>query len=114
MSRTGAWRTSCAAPKPGLGEYRLTPRALADLDAIAEYTLDRWGRAQAETYLTALTARMAWLAESPGRGQRRDDIAPGYRCFREGRHLVFYVVTGAEVSIIGVPHTAMDPVTHLV
>ena len=96
-----------------MADYRLTPRALADLDAIAEYTLARWGRTQAESYLTALTDRMAWLAASPELGQQRDDIAPGYRCFREGQHLVFYLVSDGFISIIGVPHNSMDVGAHL-
>ena len=96
-----------------MADYRLTPCALADLDAIADYTLNRWGRAQAATYLTALTDRMAWLAASPDLGHRRDDVAPGYRCFREGQHLVFYVLSDGGISVIGVPHSSMDVGAHL-
>lgn len=94
-----------------MASYRLTPRALADLDAIAEYTLDTWGRAQTERYLTALTDRMAWLAAAPDLGKARDEIAPGYRSFPEGRHLIFYIEAGGFISIIGVPHRSMDAQT---
>jgi toxin ParE1/3/4 len=91
-------------PKNGVADYLLTPRALKDLDAIADYSLERWGHKKTREYLTALTDRMQWLAEDPGRGHPRDDIDAGYRCFGEGQHLIFYVRSIANISIIGVPH----------
>lgn len=96
-----------------MSDYRLTPRALEDLDAIARYTIERWGRDQARTYLNALTGRMSWLANGPELGRRRDDVSPGYRCFREGQHLIFYVEADFEIRIIGVPHVSMDITAHL-
>lgn len=96
-----------------MADYVLTPRALADLDDIAEYTLERWGRAQAEKYLSALTKRMEWLAASPNLGANRDEIAQGYRCFPEGNHLVFYIIKHDMIQIIGVPHKSMDIDVHL-
>lgn len=88
--------------------YRLTPRALADLDAIASYTLERWGEAQAEAYLRALSNRFEWLAENPQLGKPRDDVARGYRCYPQGRHLIFYICDDAAIDIIGLPHRSMD------
>lgn len=88
--------------------FRLTPRALADLDTIAAYTKDRWGVAQMAKYLRALDARFHLIAENPKTGQRREDIAPGYRAIPYGRHLIFYVVTKDGPAIIGIPHQSMD------
>ena len=88
--------------------YRLTPRALADLDAIASYTLERWGEAQVEAYLRALSNRFEWLAENPQLGKPRDDVAKGYRCYLQGRHLIFYIFDDSSVDIIGLPHRSMD------
>lgn len=91
-----------------MSRYRLTPRALADLDSIADYTLAHWGAAQMETYVTALDRRFEWLAQNPMLGRDRGDVARGYRCFRQGAHLVFYVIGGDEIHIIGIPHVTMD------
>jgi len=71
-----------------VADYLLTLRALKDLDAIADYSLERWGRDKTHEYLTALTDRMQWLADDPGRGHPRDGIDAGYRCFGEGQHLI--------------------------
>lgn len=91
-----------------MADYRLTPRALADLDAIADYSLARWGRDQTERYLSNLTKRMEMLAETPSMGRDRSEVAPGYRSFPEGRHIVFYVEVETGIAVIGVPHASMD------
>lgn len=91
-----------------MSSYRLTPRALRDLDQIADYTLAQWGDRQAEIYLNALAKRFEWLAKNPNAGRARDDIAQGYRSYREGSHLIFYMVERGVVAIIGVPHGSMD------
>ncbi len=67
-----------------MAKYRLTPRALRDLDAIADYSLDRWGPDQTEAYLEQIAGRFQWLADNPDIGRVRDDVADGYRSFPEG------------------------------
>ena len=95
--------------KAGLRIYRLTPRALNDLDAIADFSLDRWEPHQTEDYLRQLADRFQWLADNPSTGRPRDDVADEYRSFSEGKHVIFYLVMPEEkIAIIGVPHTAMD------
>jgi toxin ParE1/3/4 len=88
--------------------FRLTPRALRDLDAIADYTLAKWGERQTAKYLSELDARCSWLAQNPGAGRSRDEIGHGYRSYPHGAHVVFYLIDGANIAIIGVPHGAMD------
>ena len=96
-------------PSNDVARYRLTPRALSDLDAIADYSLDRWGPHQTEDYLRQLADRFQWLADNPSVGRPRDDVADGYRSFPEGKHVIFYLVMPEEeIAIIGVPHAAMD------
>jgi toxin ParE1/3/4 len=88
--------------------YRLTPRALADLDSIADFTLATWGERKLRNYLSDLERRFQWLADNPMLGRARDDIAVGYRCFPQGAHLIFYIAQADEIHIIGVPHASMD------
>ena len=88
--------------------FRLTPRAVADIEAIADYTAAAWGSAKMEDYLRSMTRRFEWLAQNPLAGRERNDVHPGYRSFPEGSHVVFYVVAGEYVDIIGIPHRSMD------
>lgn len=91
-----------------MAEFKLTPRALKDLDAIADYSLGKWGSERTTEYIDALVRRMHWLAENPELGRERRDVAAGYRSFTQGRHVVFYIVGEGSISIIGVPHASMD------
>ena len=88
--------------------FRVTPRAAADLNHIAVYTLRNWGRRQATAYLKALNDRFVWLAEYPDIGRARPEILPELRSFREGSHIIFYRARGTSIEIIGVPHMSMD------
>ena len=88
--------------------YRVTPRAAADLNRIATYTLRNWGRWQTTAYLKALSDRFGWLSEHPEIGRARPEILPDLRSFREGSHIVFYRTRGTVIEIIGVPHVSMD------
>lgn len=88
--------------------FRLTPRALRDLDAIADYTLAAWGERQTEKYLGELEQRFRWLAQNPRLGRPRDEVGEGYRSYPHGAHIIFYLIEAGEIAIIGVPHGAMD------
>ena len=88
--------------------WRLTPRALQDLDSIADYTIEKWGIDQLENYLGSLLESFDRLSEHPALGRERPDIHPGYRSFPVESHLVFYVEDGNFINIIGIPHKSMD------
>ena len=89
-------------------KYRITPRAAADLDAIADYTIEKWGVEQLESYLNALASRFEWLASNPLLGRERNDVHKGYRSYPEGSHVVFYIAQGDSIAIIGIPNKSMD------
>ena len=38
----------------------------------------------------------------------RDDVGQGYRSYRQGSHLIFYIVENGVLAIIGIPHGSMD------
>lgn len=88
--------------------FNLTPRAKEDLRNIWNYTFDEWSEARADRYIGALFDRFAWLATQPLIGKHRTDIRDGYYCFPQGEHLVFYLLNGDAIDIIGVPHKEMD------
>jgi toxin ParE1/3/4 len=48
-----------------MAEYRLSPQAQRDLDALFDHTVARWGLAQALDYADLMEAACAALAEAP-------------------------------------------------
>lgn len=91
-----------------MADFRITPRARADLLAIGRYTLQIWGRNQRDIYLRNLDKRFQWLADNPRLGQHRTDVQEGHYSFLEGAHLVFYILREGGIDIIGIPHQNMD------
>ncbi|HED18381.1 MAG TPA: type II toxin-antitoxin system RelE/ParE family toxin, partial [Gammaproteobacteria bacterium] len=71
-----------------------------------------WGAEQADKYIRSLLSRFTWLSENPQLGKQRAEIKPGYYCFPEGMHLIFYKITPDEIEIIGIPHQSMDFIAH--
>jgi len=92
--------------------YRVTPRAFADLAAIARYTVAVWDESQRDAYLEAIEQRFSWLAKQPMAGRSRPEINERYRSFPEGSHVIFYIVREDGIDIIGVPHRSMGLPTY--
>jgi toxin ParE1/3/4 len=92
--------------------YALHQQAQYDLEAIWIYSYREWGVEQADQYIRALLSRFTWLSENPQLGKQRTEIKPGYYCFPEGMHLIFYKITQDGINIIGVPHQNMDIVSY--
>ena len=80
--------------------FELSRLAVADLDAIADYTADRWANEQARVYLDALRARLTQLAS-------------GLLCFPFESHVVFYIVTDFGIAVVRVLHKRQDPFRHI-
>ncbi len=59
------------------GRIFLSPRAQTDLDKIWDYTADRWGLDQAETYTRNIWQRIEEVAAKPAMGQDCSDIRAG-------------------------------------
>lgn len=96
-----------------MNTYRLTPAAQRDLSSIWDYTTDRWGPRQAETYVVELRAAIERLAADPERGRTCDDLRAGYRRYGIGSHVLFYVARPDGVDIIRILHQRMDPTRHV-
>jgi toxin ParE1/3/4 len=96
-----------------MAEYRLTPAAERDLEAIWTYTSQRWGVEQANRYIDILTAAFAELAQSPKTAPACDRIRPGYRRRSVERHMIYFRITAYGIAIVRLLHDRMDASRHL-
>ena len=94
-------------------EYRLSPAASRDLEAIWLYTPDGWGIEQAHHYTDEIAAAFSQLANQPQLGLACDYIRKGYRRSRVGRHAIYYRITDYGIAVIRVLHDRMDTARHL-
>ena len=86
--------------------FRITPRARQDLIDIGRYTAERRDSRQRDDYLRELDRRFSWL------GRHRPDVRTGYFSFRQGSHVIFYLIRDGCIDIIGIPHQRMDVVDY--
>jgi Plasmid stabilization system protein len=96
-----------------MAEYRLTPAAERDLEAIWRYTLKQWGIEQADRYIDFLTTAFAGLAQSPQTAPACEHIRPGYRRWGVERHMIYFRVTDYGIAVVRVLRDRMDAPRHL-
>ena len=91
----------------------LSPRAQRDIDGIWNFTAERFGAGQAETYIRAIEGAVRTIAEEPRRGRACDDVRAGYFKFPVGSHVLFFRLIDANVDIVRILHASMDFGSHL-
>ena len=87
----------------------VSAQAEAEIDSIAEYTTNTWGRAQADVYLTKLDDGFGLLARNPLLGRSCDWIRAGLRRHEIEKHVVFYRIVTGGIRISRVLHQRMLP-----
>jgi len=79
-----------------------------DLEAIAEYSIARFGIEQARNYRDRLRECLEQLAANPGLGRRAEQLSARLRRYEYRSHIIFYQEKGAEILIVRVLHYRMD------
>jgi toxin ParE1/3/4 len=95
------------------GRFVIRPRAQADLDEIWDYTADRWGLDQAETYARQLWKDIELVADRPSLGRECSEVRPGYRKYPSGSHVLFYRPTADGIDVVRILHERMDYERHI-
>ncbi len=87
--------------------YRLSPEARSDLDSIWDYIADD-NIPAADGLLHKVHEKLRLLAEAPGVGRPRDELAPGLRSLPVGNYLLFYRVIREGIEVVRVLHGARN------
>ena len=98
--------------KPPMNDYRLSRLAAADLEEIAEYTIERFGIEQSRRYRDGLKTCFVQLADNPALGRRAEQLIRGLRRFAHQSHVVFYISEPENLLIVRVLHSSMDVPRH--
>lgn len=96
-----------------MSSYTLSPNAARSLEDIANYSLGEFGQQQAIRYLTMLNDKFGYLAETPERGRKRNEIKAGYLSYFVGSHTVYFKIAEDGILIIDVLLQSMEPRRHL-
>jgi toxin ParE1/3/4 len=77
--------------------------------AIAKYTVEKWGAAQAIRYARDLERSFQLLAERPGMGRECVEIDTRLHRHELGKHVVFYRLKQDGIRVVRVLHQQMMP-----
>jgi toxin ParE1/3/4 len=96
-------------------DYQLFRSAKADedLDDILQYTLERWGDAQAIVYGKLLERAFEDILRTPSIGHARPDLSPEKRVMVAGSHLIVYSVSGTIIYVSRILHGRMNIKGHV-
>lgn len=82
--------------------------AIAEINAIWDYTFDKWGIAQADEYSRLIEVACDGLASGTQSGASAEHIRAKYRLLHAGKHTIYFRVTETEIEIVRVLHQSMD------
>ncbi|MCW0183083.1 MAG: type II toxin-antitoxin system RelE/ParE family toxin [Zavarzinia sp.] len=80
--------------------YRLSPRALADLEDIWRYTAATWSIEQADRYVDDLTRAFETVARMPTLARERGEFTPPVRIHVHQSHLIVYTIADTDIVIL--------------
>lgn len=91
----------------------LSPRALADLDSIWDYSVENFGETRSQTYVRAIDAALKLVAANPQVARNAGNIRPGLLKYPVGSHVVFFRVREDRIVVSRIIHAKMDFPRHL-
>ncbi len=83
-----------------VSHYRLSPKALADLDDIWRYTAETWSVDQADRYIDELVSTFETIVTMPTLARERTEFMPPVRIHVHEEHLIIYRVNGDHIVIL--------------
>ncbi len=93
--------------------FVLSPTAIADLDAIWDYTADQWSITQADRYIGQIRREVETLGDGAVSGRSIDHVRRGYFKRSVGSHFIIYSVVNEVVDVMRILHNRMDLPDHL-
>ncbi|MFC2079858.1 type II toxin-antitoxin system RelE/ParE family toxin [Bacteroidota bacterium] len=94
--------------------YKISQRALQDLNDIWQYTHANWSIIQADRYYNLILDQIEFLSKEVYNGISRDYIKIGYRSIAIKSHIVFYKISDDNVlEVVRILHKMVDIETKL-
>ena len=92
-----------------MASYTLSNKAVLDLSAIWEFTVESWSERQADNYYFMLLDSCQDLAEGKSLGKNYPEIHPEILGSRAGQHIIFYrKLSPNKIEIARILHVQMD------
>lgn len=89
-----------------------SPAAEADIDKIWDYSADRWGVDQADSYTDEIRDACYALAQGKKHG-RSVEVLHGFQKYPCGSHTVYFLDYADRLEVIRILHQRQDAERHL-
>ena len=98
-----------------MGKYSISRKAIADLDSIWDYTIERWSEEQANRYYQQISLSIQCLSNLPDFAvQEYTTIQPGLFGYHVGHHIIFFKrKEDGSIWVDRILHEMMDFQKHL-
>ncbi|GAB2842682.1 type II toxin-antitoxin system RelE/ParE family toxin [Ferruginibacter profundus] len=88
--------------------FVISKKAVADLEEIWLYTVEKWSVEQADRYYNLIFDEINYICKNPNAGKSKEHIRKGYLASKVKSHLIFYRVVNDTIEIIRILHERMD------
>ena len=89
--------------------YKISEKAIEDINSIWVYTAENWSKIQADRYYNLIFDEIEFIAENFESGKDVNAVRKGYRYSKVKSHLLFYKKSkDGMIEIIRVLHQRMD------
>lgn len=90
-------------------KYKISKKAVEDLEEIWVYTFDNWSEEQADRYYNLIIDEIEFISENFMSGKSIEHVRKGYRASKVKSHLVFYRKSDDnQIEVIRILHQMMD------
>ncbi len=89
-------------------KYRISEKAISDLEKIWFYTLNKSSKEQADRYHQLIMQEIEFIADNFNLSREVNHIRAGYRITKVKSHLIFLRKVGDFIEIIRILHENMD------
>lgn len=90
-------------------KYRISGKAISDLEKIWRYTFHKWSKEQADRYHNQIINEIEFIADNFHLSRKIDYIRSGYRMSKVKSHLIFFKKSkDGIVEVIRILHQNMD------
>ena len=90
-------------------KYRISKKAISDLEKIWLFTLNNWSREQADRYHHLIIIEIEYMVDNFDLCPRMDHIRVGYKMSKVKSHLIFFKKAEDNIiEIIRILHQNMD------
>lgn len=88
--------------------FVITKKAIADLEEIWLYTVEKWSAEQADRYYNLIFDEINYICKNNTAGKSMEHVRKGYRAAKVKSHLIFYRVINNTIEVIRILHERMD------